>query len=85
MKGCSRPTLAPAAHMNCFIAGDRTPSSPEETKMLAWAHPTFDGQVILFQNIEQWRDRSAVDLSFYVPGRVYAVRIVQTKPSAMLG
>src|SRR6202521_2942665 len=38
--------------MNRFISGDRTPSSPEGTKMLACAHPAFDGPVILFQNIE---------------------------------
>src|SRR6202795_4926736 len=37
--------------MNRFVAGDRTPSSPERTKMLACAHPAFDGPVILFQNI----------------------------------
>ena len=45
--------LALADHMNRFIAGDRTPSSPEGTKMLACAHPAFDGPVILFQNIVQ--------------------------------
>src|SRR6201982_4164610 len=39
--------------MNRFIAGDSTPSSPEGTKMLAGAHPAFDGPVILFQNIVQ--------------------------------
>jgi hypothetical protein len=37
--------------MNRFVAGDRTPSSPERTKMLACAHPAFDGPVILFQDI----------------------------------
>src|SRR5277367_826944 len=37
--------------MNRFVAGDRSPSSPERTKMLACAHPAFDGPVILFQNI----------------------------------
>ena len=43
--------LAFADHMNRFVAGDRTPSSPERTKMLACAHPAFDGPVILFQNV----------------------------------
>ena len=43
--------LAFADHMNRFVAGDRTPSSPERTKMLACAHPAFDGPVILFQDI----------------------------------
>ena len=43
--------LAFADHMNRFVAGNRTSSSPERTKMLACAHPAFDGPVILFQNI----------------------------------
>ena len=43
--------LAFADHMNRFVAGDRTPSSPERTKMLACTHPAFDGPVILFQDI----------------------------------
>jgi hypothetical protein len=43
--------LAFADHMNRLVAGDRTPSSPERTKMLACAHPAFDGPVILFQDI----------------------------------
>jgi hypothetical protein len=30
--------LAFADHMNRFVAGDRTPSSPKRTKMLACAH-----------------------------------------------
>ena len=50
----TRRTLAGlpfANHMNRFIAADRTPSTPEGTKMLACAHPAFDGPVILFQNI----------------------------------
>ena len=46
-----RARLAFADHMNRFVAGDRTPSSPERTKMLACAHPAFDGPVILFQDI----------------------------------
>src|ERR1700687_5152038 len=44
--------------MNRFVAGDRTPSSPERTKMLACAHPAFDGPVILFQNIIEVPHRS---------------------------
>src|SRR5271157_4305706 len=50
--------LAFADHMNRFIAGDRTPGSPERTKMLACAHPAFDGPVILFQNIIEVLHRS---------------------------
>jgi hypothetical protein len=40
-----------ADHMNRFITGDRAPCSPEGAKMLACAHPTFDGPVVLFQDI----------------------------------
>ena len=48
IKRWSRPTFAPPArltfadHMNCFIAGDRAPSSPEGAKMLARAGPALD-------------------------------------------
>ena len=34
--------LAFADHMNRFIAGDRTPGSPEGAKMLTRADPTLD-------------------------------------------
>src|SRR5271166_4249676 len=44
--------------MNRLVAGYRTPSSPECTKMLARAHPAFDGSVILFQNIIEVLHRS---------------------------
>src|SRR5271167_3565901 len=44
--------------MNRLVAGYRTPSSPECTKMLARAHPAFDGPVILFQNIIEVLHRS---------------------------
>src|SRR5580693_5927821 len=37
--------------MNRFVACDCAPSSPEGAKMLACAHPAFDGSVVLFQNV----------------------------------
>ena len=40
-----------ADHMNRFITGDRAPCAPEGAKMLACANPTFDGPVVLFQDI----------------------------------
>src|SRR5215471_5399926 len=40
-----------ADHMNRFITGDRAPCSPEGAKMLTCAKPTFDGPVVLFQDI----------------------------------
>ena len=40
-----------ADHMNRFITGDRAPCSPEGAKMLTCANPTFDGLVVLFQDI----------------------------------
>ena len=46
------PACLPLAdHMNRFIAGNRAPCSPEGAKMLACANPTFDGPVVLFQDI----------------------------------
>jgi hypothetical protein len=44
--------------MNRFIAGDRSPSSPEGAKMLTGANPAFDGPVILFENIIKVLHRS---------------------------
>ena len=40
-----------ADHMNRFITGDRAPCSAEGAKMLTCAKPTFDGPVVLFQDI----------------------------------
>src|ERR1700731_684266 len=46
--------------MNRFVAGDRTPSSPERTKMLACANPTLDRTVILFQDVIKILHRSVL-------------------------
>ena len=43
--------VAFADHMDRLVAGDRTSSSPEGTKMLAGGDPTFDGPMILFQDV----------------------------------
>jgi hypothetical protein len=40
-----------ADHMNCFVTGDRAPSSPEGSKMLTRAAAALDRPMILFQNI----------------------------------
>jgi hypothetical protein len=50
--------LAFADHMNRFVAGDRAPSAPKRTEMLAGANPAFDGPVILFENIIKVLHRS---------------------------
>src|SRR5271170_6602219 len=44
--------------MNRLVAGDRTPSAPKRTEMLAGADPAFDGPVILFENIIEVLHRS---------------------------
>src|SRR5277367_4660277 len=56
--------------MNRFVASDRTPSSPERTKMLAGAHPAFDGPVILFQDIK--------DIIEILHGTVFRVLVYNT-------
>src|SRR6476620_9825017 len=50
--------LAFAEHMNCFVTGDRAPSSPERAKMLTRADPALDRPMILFQNIVEILHRS---------------------------
>ena len=50
--------LAFAEHMNCFVTGDRAPSSPERAKMLACAYPALDRPMILFQNVVEILHRS---------------------------
>src|SRR5271167_2847523 len=44
--------------MDRFVAGDRTPSSPERAKMLACAYPALDRPMILFQNVVEILHRS---------------------------
>jgi hypothetical protein len=46
--------LAFADHMDCFVAGDRAPSSPEGAKMLTGAYPALDRPMILFQNVMRY-------------------------------
>jgi len=50
--------LAFADHMDRFIAGDRTPSSPERAEALTGVDPALDRPVVLFQNVIQVRHRS---------------------------
>jgi hypothetical protein len=47
-----------ADHMNRFITDDRAPCAPEGAKMSAGANPTFDGPVVLFQDIIEVLARS---------------------------
>jgi hypothetical protein len=54
LRPCRAPVrLAPANHMDRFVAGDCAPSSPEGAKILACTHPAFDGPMILFQDVVQ--------------------------------
>jgi hypothetical protein len=50
--------------MNRFIAGDRAPCSTEGAKMLACANPTFDGPVVLFQDIIEVLYRTVLTILF---------------------
>src|ERR1700746_838064 len=43
--------LSFANHMDCLVAGDRAPSSPERMKMLTGADSPLDGAVILLQDV----------------------------------
>src|SRR5271165_1584433 len=44
--------------MDRLVAGNCAPSAPKRTKMLACAHPAFDGPVILFQDVVEILHRS---------------------------
>ena len=44
--------------MDRFVAGDRPPSSPKRSKMLACVDPAFDRAVVLFQDVVKILHRS---------------------------
>ena len=49
--------LAFADHMDCLVAGDRTPSSPKRSEMLTRVDSSLDRPVVLFQDVIQVRHR----------------------------
>src|SRR5271170_7277487 len=42
-----------ADHVDCFVALNRSPSRPEFSEALLGVHATFDGSMILFENVVQ--------------------------------
>src|SRR5271155_1535341 len=50
----SHPSNLPLAdHVDCFVALNRSPSRPEFPEALLGVHATFDGSMILFENVIQ--------------------------------
>src|SRR5277367_1713893 len=50
----SHPSNLPLAdHVDCFVALNRSPSRPEFPEALLGVHATFDGSMILFENVVQ--------------------------------
>jgi hypothetical protein len=50
----SHPSNLPLPdHVDCFVALNRSPSRPEFSEALLGVHSTFDGSMILFQNVVQ--------------------------------
>jgi hypothetical protein len=55
---CDPSNLPLPDHVDCFIALNRSPSRLEFSKALLGIHSTFDGSMILFQNVVQVLHRS---------------------------
>src|SRR5208283_930006 len=55
---CHLPKLPLPDHVDCFIALNRSPSCLEFSEALLGVHATFDGSMILFQNVIQVLHRS---------------------------
>jgi hypothetical protein len=45
-------------HVDCFVALNRSPSRPEFSEALLGVNSTFDGSMILFENVVQVLHRS---------------------------
>jgi len=48
---CHPSSLPLPDHMNCFVALDRAPDPLEFSKALLGIHSTFDGPMILFEDV----------------------------------
>src|ERR1039458_8577791 len=55
---CHPSSLSLPNHVDCFIALNRSPSCLEFSEPLLGVHSTFDGSMILFQNVVQVLHRS---------------------------
>ncbi len=55
---CHPSNLPLPDHMNCFVALNRSPSRLEFSEALLGIHSTFDGSMILFENVIQVLHRS---------------------------
>jgi len=51
-------TLPLPDHVDCFVALNRSPSRLEFSEALLGVHSTFDGSMILFENVVQVLHRS---------------------------
>jgi hypothetical protein len=50
---CHPSNLPLADHVDCFVALNRSPSRLEFSEALLGVHSTFDGSMILFENVVQ--------------------------------
>src|SRR5271169_6682560 len=50
---CHPSNLSLADHVDCFVALNRSPSRPDFSETLLGVHATFDGSMILFENVVQ--------------------------------
>src|SRR5580704_8277513 len=55
---CHPSNLPLADHVDCFVALNRSPSHLEFSEALLGVHATFDGSMVLFENVVQVLHRS---------------------------
>src|ERR1039458_4445965 len=70
---CHPSSLPLPDHVDCFVALNRSPSCLEFSEALFGVHSTFDGSMILFENVVQVLHRS-VSTAFYFSKQA-AIRI----------
>src|SRR5215469_8203870 len=64
---CHPSNLPLPDHVDCFVALDRSPSRLEFSEALLGIHTTFDGSMILFENVIQVLHRSVSTTGAYYP------------------
>jgi hypothetical protein len=55
---CHPSSLSLSDHVECFVALNRSPCRPKFSEALLGIHSTFDGSMILFENVVQVLHRS---------------------------
>src|ERR1035437_9107946 len=70
---CHPSNLPLPDHVHCFVALNRSPSCLEFSEALLGVHSTFNGSMILFENVVQVLDRKSTRLNSSHANISYAV------------